>query len=217
MNHKLITALLLIKSFILLIIVLGSTSITGGSVIGDVAGSANRPADKVHEFFGIGGVVFPIGDCGDIAHGLYESTISTPANEMVGFNTEGPSRAATVNFVLDRIRHFGTIDMIKGASLIDNPRADSMISINTEAVVRTPKETRKTFYNMDLYGITNQFFYIQHGRFATPSLDCKFVNQDGQAICDCKVHSIRDIAVAGIPNPLRVELENPSPALKQLI
>ena len=216
MKHKLIAALLLIKSFILLIIVLGSTSITGGSVIRD-AGYANTPADRVHEFFGVGGVVFPIGNCGDIAQGLYESTISTPANEMVGFKTEGPSRAATVNFVLDRIRHFGTIDMIKGASIIDDPYADSMISINTEAVVRTPKETRKTFYNMDLYGITNQFFYVHHGRFATPSLDCKFVNQDGQAICDCQVHSIRDIAVAGIPNPLRVELENPPPALKQLI
>ena len=97
--------------------------------------------------------------------------------------------------------------MINGNALIGG-YDDSMISINTEAVVRTPKDTRKTFFNMDLYGVTNQFFYVQRGRFSTPSLDCEFVNQEGTAICECEVHSIRDIAVAGIPNPLRVELEN---------
>ena len=61
--------------------------------------------------------------------------------------------------------------------------------------------------------MARDLFYVQRGRFATPSLDCDFVTQDGIAVCDCKVHSIRDIAVAGIPNPLRVELENPPPAL----
>jgi len=208
MNNKLITSLILIKAIILLVIVLDSTSITGGAVIGSADTHASSPADRVNTFFDINSVIFPAGDCGEVARGLYESTVTKPANEMVGFGTEGLNRAATVNFVLDRIRHFGTIDMIKGRALINDPVSDSMITVNSEAIVRTPKENRKTFYNMDLYGVTNQFFYVQKGRFAMPSLDCTFFNQEGRAVCDCKTHSIRDIAVAGIPNPLRVELEN---------
>lgn len=215
MNDKVIAFVLIIKSIILLLIVMNSFSITGGAVIGDGEISASAPADKVHEFFGIQRVVFPEYGCGDIARGLYENIAYKSANEMVGFATNGPTRAATINFVLDRIRQYGTIDMIKGKSLIGGFE-DSMISINTEAIVRTPKANRNTFFNMDLYGITNQNFYVQKGRFSTPSLDCTFTNQDGQAICDCKVHSIRDIAVAGIPNPLRVELENPPSILRNL-
>ncbi len=214
MNNRLIAALLLIKSFILLIIVLNGTSITGGAVIGSAKTYAHTPADRINTFFDIAGVVFPAGDCGEVARGLYESTVNKPANEMVGFGTEGPNKAATVNFVLDRIRHFGTVDMIKGRVLINDPVSDSMITVNSEAIVRTPKETRKTFYNLDLYGVTNQFFYVQRGRFAMPSLDCTFFNKEGRAVCDCETHSIRDIAVAGIPNPLRVELENVPLALQ---
>jgi len=216
MNNRIIAAVLLIKTLILLIIVMGGASITGSAVIGNAETYSKTPADRVNSFFGVSEVVFPAGSCGEIARELYENTAKKPANEIVGFETKGPSKAATINFVLDRIRHFGTLDMIKGKALINDQFADSMISINTEAVVRTPKETRKTFYNMDLYGTANQFFYVHHGRFAMPSLDCKFINQEGYAICDCKVHSIRDIAVAGIPNPLRVELENPPPALRNI-
>ena len=211
---KKLTLPIIIIAFILqLILLFGGISITGGAIIGDAQTKTSAPADQIHEFFLVDDVIFPIGGCGDIAKGLYESTLKQQANEMVGFKTEGPTRAATINFVLDRIRKFGTVDMITG-NLIDDPYADSLISINTEAVVRTPKETRKTFYNMDLYGIANQYFYIQHGRFATPSLDCTFFNKEGYAVCDCEVHAIRDIAVAGIPNPLRVELENVPPALR---
>jgi hypothetical protein len=184
-------------------------------VIGDAEGYANTPSDKVHEFFNVEGVMFPSYDCGEIALGLYQNIADKAADDMAGFMTQGANRAATINFILDRIRLVGTIDMVKG-NIVTDPLTDSLISINSEAVVRTPKDTRKTFFNMDLYGVTNQFFYVQHGRFSTPSLDCDFVNQDGVAICDCKVHSIRDIAVAGIPNPLRVELENPPPALRNL-
>ncbi|MBW3004934.1 hypothetical protein KY310_03810 [Candidatus Woesearchaeota archaeon] len=214
MNSRIIAAVLLIKAFILLIIVLGGT-MTGSAVIGDAEGYANTPADKVHKFFGVEGVMFPSYDCGEIASGLYQNIADKAADDMAGFMTQGPNRAATINFILDRIRLVGTIDMVKG-NIVDDPFSDSLISINSEAVVRTPKDTRKTFFNMDLYGVTNDLFYVQRGRFATPSLDCTFVSQEGVAICDCQVHSIRDIAVAGIPNPLRVELENPPPALKNL-
>ncbi|MBW3001824.1 hypothetical protein KY338_01520 [Candidatus Woesearchaeota archaeon] len=213
MNHRLIASLVLLKTIILLIIVLNNTSITGGAVIGDAEGYANTPSDKVQEFFGVQGIIFPSYDCGEIASGLYLNIADKAADDMAGFMTQGANRAATINFILDRIRLVGTIDMVKG-NIVDDPFTDSLISINSEAVVRTPKDTRKTFFNMDLYGVTDQFFYVQHGRFATPSLDCEFVNQDGMAICDCQVHSIRDIAVAGIPNPLRVELENPPPILQ---
>lgn len=208
MNHKLITSLVLIKAIILLIIVLNGTSITGGAIIGNAKTYTLSPADRVHSFFDIAGVVFPAGDCGEVVKGLYESTVNQPSNQIVGFGTEGLNKAATINFVLDRISQVGTMDLIKGRALINDPVSDSMITINSEAIVRTPKETRKTFFNMDLYGVTNQFFYVQKGRFAMPSLDCTFVNQEGRAVCECETHAIRDIAVAGIPNPLRVEVEN---------
>ena len=212
MNNRLLLSLIAIKVGLLVLVILSGTSITGGAVIGNAETYSYTPAGRVHEFFGVSGVVFPTHDCGEIALGLYNNIADKSADDMAGFATTGQNRAATVNFILDRIRLVGTIDMIKG-SMIDDPYADSMISINSEAVVRTPKDTRKTFFNMDLYGVTHDLFYVQRGRFATPSLDCDFVNQDGRAVCDCKVHSIRDIAVAGIPNPLRVELENPPPAL----
>lgn len=213
MNNRLIASLLIIKSIILLLIVLDSSSITGGAIIGETG--ASTPAAKVHEFFEVNGVIFPAQDCGDIARGLYENIADVAADDMVGFTTQGMNKAATINFVLDRIRLMGTLDLIKG-TVIDDPYADSMISINSEAIARTPKEVRKTFFNMDLYGVTDRFFYVYRGRFSTPSLDCSFVNHEGKAVCDCKVHSIRDIAVAGIPNPLRVELENPPAILKNL-
>lgn len=215
MKNRLIVAPLIISTFILLIIFMNSTSITGGASIGSTTSYSHTPANKVHDFFGVNGIVFPAQDCGDIAQGLYENIAGMAADDMTGFATSGPNRAATINFILDRIRLMGTLDLVKG-SIVNDPQADSMISINTEAIARTPKEIRKTFFNMDLYGVTDQYFYVLHGRFSTPSLDCSFINQDGGAVCDCKVHSIRDIAVAGIPNPLRVELENPPPALMNL-
>lgn len=216
MNNRLIAAVLLIKSLILLILVLDGTSITGGAIIGDTQSYSHTPSHKIHDFFNIHGVIFPANNCGEIALDLYNNIADKSADDMAGFMTSGTNKAATINFILDRIRLVGTIDMIKGSQLIGDHFSDSMISINTEAVVRTPKDTRKTFFNMDLYGITNQYFHVQRGRFSTPSLDCTFISQNGQAVCDCKAHSIRDIAVAGIPNPLRVELENPPPALQML-
>lgn len=207
MNNKIILSLILLKALVLLFFITGSSAITGGAIIGDAETYAHTPAGSVHEFFGIDGVVFPTQDCGEVASGLYYNIADKTADDMAGFATTGQNKAATINFILDRIRLVGTIDMIQG-SMITDPYSDSMISINSEAIVRTPKETRKTFFNMDLYGVTNHLFYVQRGRFSTPSLDCSFFSQNGRAICDCEVHAIRDIAVAGIPNPLRVELEN---------
>jgi hypothetical protein len=213
MNNKLVLSLIMLKALVLIFFITSSYGITGGAVIGDAETYAHTPAGRVHEFFGVNGVVFPTQGCGEVASGLYYNIADKTADDMAGFATTGQNKAATINFILDRIRLVGTIDLVQG-SMIDDPYSDSMISINTEAVVRTPKDTRKTFFNMDLYGVTNQLFYVQRGRFATPSLDCEFVTQNGQAICDCEVHAIRDIAVAGIPNPLRVELENVPEALR---
>lgn len=212
MNNRIVLSLIMLKAIVIVFFISSTTTITGGAIIGDSESYSHTPADKVHNFFGVNGIVFPAQNCGEIALGLYNNIADKAADDMAGFATTGQNKAATVNFILDRIRLVGTIDMIKG-DMIQDPYSDSMISINSEAVVRTPKDTRKTFFNMDLYGVANDLFYVQRGRFATPSLDCDFINQNGIALCECQVHSIRDIAVAGIPNPLRVELENPPPAL----
>ena len=151
MDSKLLLSLIAIKAGILIIVILSGTSITGGAVIGNAETYSYTPAGRVHGFFGVSGIVFPSQDCGEIAQGLYNNIADKSADDMAGFATTGQNRAATVNFILDRIRLVGTIDMIKG-SMIDDPYADSMISINSEAVVRTPKDTRKTFFNMDLMG-----------------------------------------------------------------
>ena len=161
-------------------------------------GYAYTVHDIVSNFFGIIDVQFPEGSCGEIAKGLYKSIAHTSMDQSSGFLTEGNDKLATVNFVIDRINDYGTIDMAKGRKVISDGSSDSFISMNAETIVRVPKEGRTTYFSMDLWGSSLGNFIVGYGRFSTPSVDCDFVNKNGKAACDCKAHTIMGIRVAGI-------------------
>lgn len=152
----------------------------------------------ITDFFGIQGINFPNGKCGDIAQELYGNIAFNSLDTSAGYGTTGPDRIATLNFVVDRTEKYGTVDMAKGSEIIQDGTTDSFISINTETIVRVPKEVRTTYFSMDLYGISNGAFMISHGSFSTPSVDCTFVTKNSMAICNCVSHPITGIRVAGI-------------------
>ncbi len=150
--------------------------------------------DIVKDFYGVRYIDFPAGGCGDVAASLYDDVFLRPVDDTAGFSSVGAERIATVNFVIDRTERLGTLDMM----LKSNGGEDAILNVNAEAVVVIPKQTRSTFMLMDLYGTLGDHFYVTRGRFSIPSLDCTFITNDDQTICDCKVHSISGISVAGI-------------------
>ncbi len=146
----------------------------------------------VMQFFGTYNLVFPQNACGQIAEQLYDQIAQIPMDSYDGFSTSGADRLATINFVVNRMQKLGTLDMTKGQEL--NGDNGGFISINTEAVMRTPKEQRSTFYFMDLNGYQGESFIVMKGIFSTPSVDCKFSNNN----CECTTHPISAIRAAGI-------------------
>ncbi len=161
-----------------------------GLVTGDNENYAVHINHVINEFFGTAGLAFPQGTCTFVAEELFNNLGPKRIDTTSGYTTAGREKLATFNFVVGRTTHFGTIDMVKGASLIGARDADSFISLNTETVVRIPKKERLTFFSMDLYGTSQDLFYVNRGRFSTPSVDCTFVTRQGVALCDCTAHTI---------------------------
>jgi len=158
------------------------------------------------DFFDLDGVVFPEGVCIPAAHELYGNVAYVPVDVSAGFSTSGQERTETMSFVIDRHERFGTIDFVKSPTFLSELNADSLISISSEAIVRVPKAERTTYLVMDLYGETvGPFIYITKGRFSTPTTDCIFLVEGGYALCDCDIHTIKGISVAGITAPSPTE------------
>lgn len=161
------------------------------------------------DFFGTSEVVFPPSQCSQTLSDLYDDVAREVLDVSTGFRTTGSERLSTLSFVIDRTEKYGTADFVKSPTFIYR-HVDSLISINTEAVVRVPKETRTTYVVMDLYGSSaptpmGSFFLVQGGRFSTPSTDCFFIYVNGRTVCDCDVHSIQGIAIGGVTSPPFVE------------
>ena len=152
----------------------------------------------VSNFFEIEAIEFPSGDCGDIARELYSDVAFTGMDTSNGFGTRGRDRIATMNFVTDRTARYGTLDLVRGLSLVGDGTSNSFLSVNTETIVRVPKEVRTTYFSLDLYGMSAGTFRVNRGRFSTPSVDCTFIADKGRAVCKCNAHSISGIRVAGI-------------------
>jgi hypothetical protein len=182
---------------------------------GDITGLAvgETRAYSLHshamDFFRTSEIVFPPSVCSQALGDLYDSVARATLDVSTGFRTNGEERLSTLSFVIDRTEKYGTADFVKSPTFIYR-HVDSLISINTEAVVRVPKETRTTYVVMDLYGSTSptpmgSFFLVQGGRFSTPSTDCFFVYVNGRTVCDCDVHGIQGIAIGGVTSPPFVE------------
>lgn len=184
-------------------LLISNSSITGLIVDGDRMYSLHSHA---MDFFKTSEIVFPPSVCGQSLQDLYDDVARSPLDVSAGFKTTGDERLSTLSFVVDRTEKYGTADFVKSPTFI-YPNVDSLISINTEAVVRVPKETRTTYVVMDLYGSASRssLFEVKGGRFSTPSVDCFFVNVYGRTVCDCDVHSIQGIAIGGVTSPPVVE------------
>ena len=166
---------------------------------------AVRLHDRAIDFFGVADLRFPTGSCMSIVEELYSNIAYAPNMATAGYSTRGIERLSTLSFVIDFDEIFGTIDFVKSPLFLGEQDSDSLISISTEAIVRLPKAVRTTYYVMDLYGISDTYFWVTRGRFSTPTMDCVFVTQNGDALCDCQVHTIKGISVAGITQPSTVE------------
>lgn len=156
----------------------------------------------VSDFFEVLDVQFPSGSCGDIASGLYSSIAYKEVDSTVGFATTGDDRVATVNFVIDRINHYGTMDMANGNAVLAGDAAEGFIAFDAESIVRVPKETRSTYFFLELYGSVDEFFIVKRGKFSTPSVDCSFESRDGVAVCNCQTHRIYGIRTGGVTSGL---------------
>ena len=142
-------------------------------------------SDIVSKFFEVPEMQFHTGSCGGIARELYGNIAYKPIDVTSGYGTSEAERIATMNFGIER--SIGTIDMIKGKTLMQGQEADSMISLRTETVIRIPPDNiRTTSYKMNLYGYSSGFFVITRGSFSTPTLECSFITQNSMAVCDCQ-------------------------------
>lgn len=194
-------------AFVLLgVLFVSDNSITGRIVDDTMAYSLHSHA---MDFFGTSEIVFPPSVCSQTLSDLYDDVARSSLDVSTGFITTGSERLSTLSFVIDRTEKYGTADFVKSPTFIYR-HVDSLITINTEAVVRVPKETRTTYVVMDLYGSSSQtsrgsLFLVQGGRFSTPSVDCFFVYVNGRTVCDCDVHSIQGIAIGGVTSAPFVE------------
>lgn len=150
--------------------------------------------DVISDFFNVYAVQFP-DSCGVVANDLYDNVAYRSIDDTAGFATSGIDRVASINFVIDRTERLGTLDMLR---MSPDSSENAMISINTESAVWVARNVRSNFMVMDLFGRTADVFYVTRGRYSTPSIDCFFVVHLGKTVCDCKVHSISGISVAGI-------------------
>lgn len=177
------------------VLVLVQSSSPTGFVVEPVSKEAETYAQTLNhvvlDFFDVAGVVFPQGACVDVAKGLYNSITMKSLDTSEGFMGGSRERLMTLNFALDWSEKFGTIDMVRGKSLIGENEVDSFISINTETGVHVPRKDRITFFSMDLYGDSTGVFMIHRGRFSTPSVDCEFTSNKGIADCSCRSHAIK--------------------------
>jgi len=176
----------------------------GDGITGLAAGETRAYSLHSHamDFFGTSEIVFPPSQCSQTLSDLYDSIARPQLDVSTGFKTSGSERLSTLSFVIDRTEKYGTADFVKSPTFI-YPHVNSLISINTEAVVRVPKETRTTYVLMDLYGSSNptprgSLFFVHGGRFSTPTVDCFLVYVNGRTVCDCDVHSIQGIAIGGV-------------------
>jgi len=198
MRHQLLLLLSVGLVIFFALMNVDAPSLTGAAVTEERESYAMVLHDIITSFFENTDINFPDGECGDIAQELYGNIAYTPLDTTAGYATTRDHRIATLNFVTDRTAKYGTVDMARGPEIIDDGITDSFISINTETIVRVPKEIRTTFFSMDLYGMANGEFVVTHGSFSTPSVDCTFVTRNHLAVCDCVSHPITGIRVAGI-------------------
>jgi len=202
MRHQLLLLLSVGLVIFFALINVDAPSLTGAAIVKDYSRNQETYAvqlnDHILRFFGVEGVYFPSHPCTNIAKDFYSSIVLQPVQVTAGFGNKGPERITTTNFVIDWDDRYGTLDLSYGEHILADYEADSMISINTESIVRVPKSTRLNFFSMDLFGVTRDRFYINKGRFSTPSIDCVFILNNGDVICDCDAHSISGIEIAGI-------------------
>jgi len=190
--------------FILVNVNLSSHSeITGASIIKDYSETDKSYAYNldmnIKDFFNTNTFIFPDNVCGDVARDIYIDLSFKDVDVITGFDSKGIQKVASLNFVTDRLRRYGTVDLIKGDYLLKDYSVDTMISFNVESIVAVPKEQRANFISMDLMGIQEgPLIYITKGRYSTPSFDCAFTKYNGDVVCRCDAHPIQGIEVAGI-------------------
>jgi len=182
--------------FVFVLLKLSPVGLTGLAVTN---GPYAKTVDQmITDFLPITSIEFPKGSCGTVAKELYRDLTKDTMDVKAGFTTRTGDKVASINFVTDRLRRFGTADLIYGPALLIQENADTLISLNVESMVTVPKRSRVNYLALDLYGYSMGKLYVNRGRFSTPSLDCMFISYNGDVECECNAHTIAGIEVAGI-------------------
>jgi len=200
MDTKLIAGVVVL---LLIVVALEGDSITGLIISENTALTLDDHATK---FFEVKNIVFPYGDCMQSIQDIYGDVAYVPIDASTGYLSQGYDRFGTLSFVVERHELYGTMDFIKSPKFLAEKGADSQISVSSEAIVRVPKAIKRTYFVMDLLGVTqNEILHITKGRLSTPTADCIFWAQNGEASCQCNTHTIMGIAVGGVTAAPRVE------------
>jgi hypothetical protein len=141
--------------------------------------------DWVNGFFRIRGLKWPKGSCTDVANQLFDFVIYSHLTVTEDFSTFGPERMSNVVYGLEQ-EHAGAIEMIYGKDLLKDYPGDSALHLYAESVVRIPHVDRASEMHLNLFGYSEDYFYVTHGRIVTPTLECDFTSKEGVATCECK-------------------------------
>ena len=140
--------------------------------------------DWVRGFFQVESIVFPPGSCTSVVEEIYGNMAFKPLSATEDLSTHGRERTSSVMFGFEGDA-IGALEMIYGKNLINMDGIDSSLNLIGEAPVRLPKLTRVANVELSLYGVSRDKLYVTEGALVLPTLQCRFVVEDGRAVCDC--------------------------------
>ncbi|MBW3018703.1 hypothetical protein KY329_00775 [Candidatus Woesearchaeota archaeon] len=192
----------LFAAVVICLVLLAGNSITG--MFGET--KALTLNNRAELFFGVDNIILPYGQCMQPIQDLYSGVADTAVYSTSGYSGYGENRFATTTFIIDMDEIYGTMDFVKSPEFLADRDADSYIALSSEAVIRVPKATKRTYLVMDLLGVTRgRTLFLTKGRMSTPTTDCIFWIADDGTKCNCNIHTTMGIALGGVTAAPKVE------------
>jgi len=140
--------------------------------------------DWVNGFYQVRGLVWPRSACTMVAKELYDSVATAHLTVSEDISTFGEERMSNIMFGIEQEKA-GAVEMIYGNGLLNKYPGDSAMHVYVESVVRIPHVDRASQIHLNLFGYSEDYFYITYGKIITPTITCEFTSEDGLATCNC--------------------------------
>lgn len=142
--------------------------------------------DWINKFFDTNGIVFSKGTCSDVAQDLLRLSLNERLQVTEQFTTQGNQKVSSLMFGIKQ-EFVGALEMIYGKDLVKKEDSDSLLNFWSEAIVRLPRLERTTEIEVTLYGNSKDKFYVNHGKFTTPMIECDFsFDEFEKEVCNCR-------------------------------